>query len=75
MSAPVLAPVGAFAIPLPSEPGYAWSWVAPDETGAWIERTDLPPPNPKVTVITAPQELSEGWLRLAKPEPAGKEAG
>ena len=68
LTAPVLTLPDAFAIPLPSEPGYDWSWLAPPEKdgGAWVERRDLIAPNPKTSVVTAPQELHDGWLKLSK---------
>jgi hypothetical protein len=59
-TAPVLTDADRIALPLPNEPGYAWSWQEPRRTG-WVELTDLPQPDPR---IPAQPTLREGWLTL-----------
>jgi hypothetical protein len=62
-----------FAVPVPKEDGYAWSWVSWDSaTKQWntspIGAVDLNAAN--LTV----QQISEGWLQLtAQPTKARKE--
>lgn len=70
---PVLSGANGLSVPLPVEPGYAWSWV---QTGETV-------PNPlsanagteAATFSYTPQTLLEGWTQLQKaadvPPPSG----
>lgn len=65
LAAPVLAQADALALPLSSEPGYAWSWVQ-RAAGAWSETpsTDIRPVNTQATFAPG-QSLQEGWMKLS----------
>jgi hypothetical protein len=66
--APVLTDGDRLAVPVPAEPGHAWSWRArePDPAG-WTESAiDDPRPDPGLPVTPI---LREGWLTL-RPVPA-----
>jgi hypothetical protein len=64
LSAPVLSDRGVISLPLPAEPGYAWSWLR-KENGVWDNATEIRQPSAEAT-FTAPQELIEGWLKLTQ---------
>lgn len=64
LTAPLLTDGDRVAVPLPAEPGYAWSWQERDRS-QWIERTDLPQPDAR---IPGQPTLREGWLTL-RPTP------
>ncbi|WP_214105155.1 hypothetical protein [Acrocarpospora catenulata] len=70
-TAPVLAAQGDFGLPLPDEPGFAWSWR--ERTGADWAQLDTAP-----TALDAqfPPELSlrEGWLALRPYAPPARNA-
>ena len=65
LTAPVVTGVGSMDIPLPDEPGYAWSW-------ATDPKVPLRPIDP-TSIFAREQEIREGWLRLSpvsEPDPA-----
>lgn len=66
LTSPVLAPAAAqsLPVPVPRQPGYAWSWVtdAPDQGWTTVPVTDV---NPRSAFANARLRLTEGWLRLA----------
>ena len=66
LSAPVLTTPGKLDLPVPAEPGYAWSWLErnPDSPD-WTERNDITDPRPEATFNGRPQ-AHEGWLRIKK---------
>lgn len=55
---------GQVNLPLPAEPGFAWSWVEkyPGDIG-WMEASEIGRANPQAA-FAAPQEIREGWLKL-----------
>ena len=57
LTAPVVTGVGSIDIPLPDEPGYAWSW-------ATDPKVPLRPIDP-MSIFAREQEIREGWLRLS----------
>ncbi|MDX3451884.1 hypothetical protein PV396_07985 [Streptomyces sp. ME02-8801-2C] len=59
-AAPVLTDADRIAVPLPDEPGYAWSWQEQGQTGA-VEQADPPRPDAR---FPARATLREGWLTL-----------
>jgi hypothetical protein len=50
-------------LPLPAEPGYAWSWLE-KEAGVWSDAYQILPPNPQAT-FSGRQGIREGWLKLS----------
>ncbi|MDX2679994.1 hypothetical protein [Streptomyces soliscabiei] len=67
-AAPVLTDADRIAVPLPDEPGYAWSWQEQRETGR-VEQADPPRPDAR---FPARATLREGWLTLrpvSEPQP------
>ncbi len=73
LSAPVLNTPGKLDLPVPAEPGYAWSWLErnPDSPD-WNERKDITDPRPEATFNGRPQ-AHEGWLRIKKSSTMEKE--
>ncbi|HXA59687.1 MAG TPA: hypothetical protein VNW94_11045, partial [Streptosporangiaceae bacterium] len=65
-TAPLLTGADRIAVPLPNEPGYAWSWQERLPAG-WTETTDLPQPDQRIPEMPT---LREGWLTL-RPEGTG----
>lgn len=68
-STPVLTEAGAINLPLPSEPGYRWSWLAA-EHGAWDEVTSSPSIDRAAFCAALAERVWEqladphiGWLR------------
>lgn len=59
---PVLASNASFDLPLPSEPGYAWSWLQPE--GAQWQTTPLSPTPSQAAPRFVPQRIYSGWLKL-----------
>ncbi|WP_328477691.1 hypothetical protein OHS71_06430 [Streptomyces sp. NBC_00377] len=59
-TAPVLTDADHLAVPLPDEPGYAWSWQEQRRTGRF-EQADPPRPDAR---FPARATLREGWLTL-----------
>lgn len=59
---PVLRDTLDLRLPLPAEPGYAWSWIAPGQPPAPLSAT----PAPDVPIRGyGPNRLIEGWLDLS----------
>jgi hypothetical protein len=69
---PLLKKQEGFAVPVPAEAGYDWSWIQPIVTGAGgtTITTALKPNavNDNATYGYSPQMLLEGWLQLGKKE-------
>jgi hypothetical protein len=63
LTAPILTDRGKINLPLPDEPGYAWSWCK-KENGVWDTVTQIGQVTTEPTA--APQELREGWLKLTE---------
>ncbi|HEY8981452.1 MAG TPA: hypothetical protein VIU15_17925 [Streptomyces sp.] len=59
-TAPVLTDADHLAVPLPDEPGYAWSWQEQRRSGRF-EQADPPRPDAR---FPARATLREGWLTL-----------
>jgi hypothetical protein len=68
LTAPLLTDGDRVAVPLPNEPGFAWSWQEQSPAG-WVERTGLPQPDAR---IPEQPTLREGWLTL-RAVPAAQE--
>ena len=62
LTAPIVSEKDKIKLPLPSEPGFTWSWLA-KENGAWHTSTAIAPVSPGAT-FTGAQVLKEGWLKL-----------
>lgn len=60
LTAPVLTDRGQIDLPLPGEPGYAWSWLE-REDGTWAT-SPIGAVSDQATF--ASRELREGWIRL-----------
>lgn len=76
LSAPLLTPQRPYAqpgatrqlaVPLPTESGYAWSWLS-RQSGAWEESSAMVDPD-STARLSGPQQLCEGWLKI-KAEPS-----
>lgn len=69
---PVMKKQEGFAVPIPAEAGYDWSWIQPIITsaGGTTITTALKPNavNDNATYGYSPQMLLEGWLQLGKKE-------
>ncbi|MGH9938695.1 MAG: hypothetical protein ACREAM_20840, partial [Blastocatellia bacterium] len=61
LSAPIVTAQGKINLPLPAEPGYAWSWLA--KSGDEWASSEIGPVNLQAT-WSGQQEIREGWLRL-----------
>jgi len=61
LSAPIVTAQGKINLPLPAEPGYAWSWLA--KSGDEWASSEIGPANLQAT-WSGQQEIREGWLRL-----------
>jgi hypothetical protein len=57
---------GKVYLPLPTEPGYAWSWLEKNN-GAWSESAPIGPAPLEATFSEA-QAIREGWLKLTETE-------
>jgi hypothetical protein len=66
LSAPILTDRGKINLPLPDEPGYVWSWLE-KENGVWDSAKEIGPVSTEA-IVSAPQELREGWLKLTQKE-------
>ncbi|KOP26853.1 hypothetical protein AMR41_07990 [Hapalosiphon sp. MRB220] len=64
LSAPILSDQGSINLPLPTEPGYVWSWVD-KEDGVWHLKHKIGTVSTQAT-FSAQQELKEGWLKLTQ---------
>ena len=62
MTAPIVSEKDKIKLPLPSEPGFVWSWLA-RENGAWHASTAIQPASTDAS-FTGAQVLKEGWLKL-----------
>ncbi|MDX2030917.1 MAG: hypothetical protein SF339_09630 [Blastocatellia bacterium] len=62
LTAPILADANAIRLPLPDEPGYAWSWLQA-ENGTWAETSTIEKID-AAAAFASRQELKEGWLKL-----------
>jgi hypothetical protein len=51
-------------VPLPTEPGYAWSWLEKNR-GTWSESSPIGPAPLEATFSEA-QAIREGWLKLTE---------
>ncbi|MEQ6902119.1 hypothetical protein [Nocardioides sp. YIM 152588] len=71
-TSPVLMPADAVELPLPSEPGFAWTWLQRAGRG-WRSTPagEVTQPSAAPAFLTA-QQLYEGWLVL-EPAPPGQE--
>ena len=66
-SGPILTGLGGKVnLPLPSEPGFAWSWLEKNN-GAWFESSPIGPVTLEATFSEA-QAIREGWLKLSETE-------
>ena len=64
---PILGGSSALTMPLPSEPGYQWTWVQErrrDGRRRWEVRGDVSVTPPSGPWTYTPQTILEGWLRL-----------
>jgi hypothetical protein len=64
-TAPLLTDGDHIAVPLPSEPGYAWSWQERRRAG-WVSVPGPPPPDQRIPEQAV---MREGWLTLRQKEP------
>ena len=64
LTGPILTPRGTVRLPLPTEPGFAWSWVEKVER-AWVEVGGIERPLLEARWGEAP-EIVEGWTRLTR---------
>jgi hypothetical protein len=62
LSTPILTNQGQINLPLPTEPGYAWSWLE-KEKETWLETGALGRVNLAAS-FSGQQEIREGWLKL-----------
>jgi hypothetical protein len=65
LTTPILTDRGKINLPLPAEPGYAWSWLEREKDGTWDETPDIGSVSIQATFASR-QELREGWLKLNK---------
>jgi hypothetical protein len=68
LNAPVIGGGPSINMPLPSESGYAWSWVTHPPGTEWATQAEAP-----AAVVPGkavwPQRIEEGWLRLTPSTP------
>lgn len=62
LCAPILTTQGRVEVPLPGEPGYAWSWLVPDAAARDISPVSLD------ADLDATSQIVEGWLQLSRIE-------
>jgi hypothetical protein len=60
LCSPVLSGPDKVGLPLPTEPGYQWSWVGPGGVAAEIGQASTQ------ATFTASPNILEGWLKLVK---------
>ncbi len=66
-SGPILTGSGEKVnLPLPTEPGYTWSWVEKNQ-GGWTENSSIGPASLDAAFSEA-QTIREGWLKLTEIE-------
>lgn len=64
LSTPILTPTGQLTLPLPAEPGFAWSWLERQNGSVgWQEASKLEKTNLQAN-FPAQQQIVEGWLKL-----------
>jgi hypothetical protein len=51
-------------VPVPTQPGYAWSWVEKQDE-SWVEYKSVGQPTLEATFSRAPT-VREGWLKLTR---------
>jgi hypothetical protein len=73
LSAPILTDRGSLNLPLPDEPGYAWTWID-KKNGAWHTETKIGTVNPQAA-FTARHEIKEGWLKLSQYQGSNADGG
>jgi hypothetical protein len=73
LSAPILTDRGSLNLPLPDEPGYAWTWID-KKNGAWHTETKIGTVNPQAA-FTGRQEIKEGWLKLSQDQGSKADGG
>lgn len=66
LTSPVLTDAAAIRLPLPAEPGYAWSFVDLPDAAGWQETATIAKTSPHAT-FGPPPRIVEGWLKL-KPQ-------
>ena len=64
LSTPILTNPDVFRLPLPEEPGYAWSWLEKQGT-QWLSPGSTLPFDPYNTFAET-QSIREGWLKLSQ---------
>lgn len=64
LTSPLVCSQSGIAFPLPAESGAAWSFVENEKTG-WQETSSIGQVNDRATMGYSPQEVLEGWLKLA----------
>lgn len=65
---PILTRIGRLDLPLPSEPGYAWSWIERDDRG-WTAVADDLGGSEDDGAFSGAIVAREGWLQLTTVEP------
>jgi hypothetical protein len=65
---PILTRMGRLDLPLPIEPGYAWSWIERDDRG-WTSVAGDVGASEDDGAFSGPILAREGWMRLTKVEP------
>ena len=63
LTSPILTERNKPHLPLPPEPGYAWSWITTTDGAHWNETSDIAATSPAAKFHPHPQ-LVEGWLKL-----------
>jgi hypothetical protein len=66
LTSPVLTGGDEIGLPLPTEPGYSWSFVTLPDGAHWQETTTIAKVSPHAR-FGAPPRIVEGWLKL-KPQ-------
>jgi hypothetical protein len=61
---PIVSSASRLAFPKPAESGGQWSWVE-NEKKRWSETKKINPVNDRAAMNYSPQQISEGWLKLA----------
>jgi hypothetical protein len=69
-TSPILMPADAVELPLPTEPGFAWSWLQRSGQGWAVTPSDGVTQSTPAPVFVRSQQIREGWLQLAPSDPA-----
>ena len=64
LTSPLVCSQSGIAFPVPAESGGAWSFVENEKTG-WQETSSIGQVNDRATMGYSPQQVLEGWLKLA----------